>query len=398
MSENMCPKCMKPGSHAGAKFCNQCSGNLLKTFAAKAHGPNPELVKAEPKPQYRPPQPQVTQERAYGMTVSPSEVLKARNEDGLAKYRVDPNQTTSEERSSIEIRPPAVFQTNIVQSTQQRYMASANLSEVPVVSSNDRYNATVNPSDVFKARTEDGLGRYRIDPNAQQDDRASLDFRPAVLHAQGPPPPNQPQYKNSVNPSEVLKARTEDGLSKYRIDPNQAQQPQTQQTYQPLQSNLSPQPQYQPPKGGLAVSPSEVFKARTGDDGLSKYRIDPTSAPSSNSDRPNVFQGAHQSHGQAQEGSDELWHLQLSNLPSDRGLPVQVFVNGRSVFSSEGFNGVVTSLVSTECVGDERTEFLLKLPAVNFELRREITSLNGRYIKFDATPGGMKFVQQAKPF
>jgi len=314
MSENMCPKCLKPGTHAGAKFCNQCGGNLLKTFAASKASPTAPRA-ADTRPVQYVQQPQ-QQPRPTGPTVNPSDVFKARTEDGLAKYRIaDPNEAQTEDRTTMEFRPPPVAQTQQVQQTQQRY------------------NATVNPSEVLKARTDDGLAKYRIESNEQDQpvDRNTMEFRPTRLGQQ-----QQPVYKATVNPSEVLKARYDDGLAKYRIpesgstqsqpeDRNeiefrqtafsggatqQYQPPQphqlTPQSYQPQQQQSRVQQQYQPPQHsqlipqsqsyqqqqqarGPTVSPSEIFKARN-EDGLAKYRIqDPSTV---NTIQPEEMRGA----------------------------------------------------------------------------------------------------------
>jgi len=145
------------------------------------------------------------------------------------------------------------------------------------------------------------------------------------------------------------------------------------------------------------------LKART-EDGLAKYRIDPNSTNEEEPEgiRPTVYQARSGDTTTASSGSGysqpDVWEVSLVNLPSAPGSPVQMYVNGSCVFSNDGFNGQVTSsfLAKGNLVG--KTEFVLKITAVNFEVKRELFMGNGKYIKFETAPSGMKFVQSQNPF
>lgn len=417
LPENMCPKCLIPGFHAGAKFCTQCTGNLLKTYATRAHGPNPYsssgATPSNSSTRVTESRPVVHQQQQRGPTVNPSEVFKARTDDGLAKYRIDSTQQAQAvDRNSLDFRPPALSQQ--VQ-PQQRYNApDHNALPIPTKKLDARaelQSAAVNPSEVLKARTDDGLNKYRIE-SADQDrtaERTSLEFRPTRIGSQT----TQPVYKATVNPSEVLKARTDDGLSKYRISDNEQvedrnsidfrptvlQAQQSQHQYHPPQQHFQPQQHHQ--QRGLTVSPADIVKAKS-EDGLAKYRIDPNAENPTELEaiRPTVFQShsAGTISGYGNSAESDLWDVTMFKLPSGIGQPVQLFVNGDCVLSSDGHNGNVTKTLSVRGSSAGRTEFVLKLTSVNFDVKKELFLGNGRHIKFEITPAGIKFVQSQNPF
>jgi len=130
---------------------------------------------------------------------------------------------------------------------------------------------------------------------------------------------------------------------------------------------------------GERILPSDAF-SKDGD-ALDKYRIKDESAENTSS------------------GSPITWVVQLRNIPTESGSPIELKISGNTVFYGEGEENVVTTqIASTVNSSSAGTSIALTVPSVGFVFQRNLADSNGLFIRFSAESTGMKFRQQKVEF
>jgi len=118
---------------------------------------------------------------------------------------------------------------------------------------------------------------------------------------------------------------------------------------------------------------------RGGDDVLDKYRV------------KNEETG-----GDGGDGGESNWTIQLRNLSTEPGMPVQVLVNGSVILENEGQDGVVN--LDTVVSPGIDIQLSIVVPAVNLNITRDVKTAQGNFIRLTLEPSGAKFKQQKQAF
>jgi len=245
------------------------------------------------------------------------------------------------------------------------------------------FKATVRPSEVaagVNKGVEESLSRFQVAPGDEKvsEEEAAFIAKYKVSRLNAQNQQSQNPVQNTVSspqktapsqkPSDLLRGHSAPQPStsgpwgsKYSQPPAYQQQP-PQQIQQPrVQSYHRPGVV----ENESTVVPSEAFSKKGSD--LDKYRI-----------------------------KEVNWEVYLIDIPATPTHPVKLENDGKLVFSSDGENGKINCIVSVK--GQDDAVFHLKIPAVNFNLLRDLKSSAGTYISFSVQSNELNFQQQSSPF